>query len=155
MLPASAILENCGHCVCSDMKSINHLRLLHLSNAKSLKIVVSGTKPSTASKNKKTKNSEENTPLSQKSYEYFLISPKIFGYLWKAKQGVTLKLSSCKPFRSCNGIHSRTEVSILEFVSVSTRESTLKFLLKHLLILFLYNPFGAIRSLVLFRSVWT
>ena len=55
MLPASAILENSGHCVCSDMKLINHLRLLHLSNEKSLKIVVSGTKPSTASKKKKKK----------------------------------------------------------------------------------------------------
>ena len=66
MLPAFAILENCGHCVCSEMKLINHLRLLHLSNGKSLNFVVSGKKPSTDSK-----NSEENTRLSQKSYEYF------------------------------------------------------------------------------------
>ena len=60
MLPASAILENCGHWVCIDMKLINYLHLLHLSNEKSLSFVVSGTKLSSVSK-----SSDENTRLSQ------------------------------------------------------------------------------------------
>ena len=69
MLPASAILENCGLSACSEMKLLYYLQLLHLPSGKSLNPVVSGIEIREMSI--VTKKRGKKQASAKKSYEYF------------------------------------------------------------------------------------